>query len=137
MRFVVKFSVAQMKFSRKVYPILKMGESMKLSIFILGLGILSGAVAFANHDGSDIPACAGVTDVCMKANVSAKDSKTGKEMHGYQPGEHKRDGEGLWVDCVAKLAQGKTVEGVTGVTQAAAKACLQAEKSAHGKKTKK
>lgn len=104
----------------------------KLNIVTLGLGLLvvSGS-AFAAHDGSDLPACKGVTDVCMAANVSATDSKSGKAMHGYQPGEHARDGEGLWVDCVGALAHGKTVAGVTGVTQAAAKACAQAERAAH------
>ena len=105
----------------------------KNQFFVLATFALS-AVAFAGkHDGSDVPACKGVTDVCMAANVSATDSKTGKAMHGYQPGEHARDGEGLWVDCVAALAHGKTVAGVTGVTQAAAQACLQAERAAHPK----
>jgi hypothetical protein len=61
-------------------------------------------------------------------------AKSGKAMHGYQPGEHKRDGEGLWVDCVAAIAHGKTVAGVSGVSQSAAQACLNAEKAAHPKK---
>jgi hypothetical protein len=89
-----------------------------------------GGLAHAKMDGSDIPECKGVTDVCMNANVSAKDSKTGKEMHGYQPGEHKRDGEGLWMDCVVPLAKGKSVNGVTGVSQSAAEACLKASRAA-------
>ena len=93
--------------------------------------LMIGSIAFAKMDGSDVPACAGVTNVCMSASVSATDSKTGKQMNGYQPGEHKRDGEGLWADCVAPLAKGKTVAGVTGVTQAAAQACLTAFKAAH------
>jgi hypothetical protein len=91
-----------------------------------------GSVAFAKMDGSDIAECKGVTDVCMAANVSGKDSKSGQEMHGYQPGEHSRDGEGLWVDCVGKLAKGQQVAGVSGVSQQAAKACAKAEKATHG-----
>jgi len=104
---------------------------------ILGTAILSASFAMAAvSDGSDVPACKGVTDVCMAANVSATDSKSGKAMHGYQPGEHNRDGEGLWADCVGPLAKGKTVAGVTGVTQAAAKACQQANRVAHPPKGK-
>ncbi len=106
---------------------------MKNFLF-LGLTFALIPAAFAKNDGSDIPACKGVTDVCMAAQVSATDSKTGKVMSGYQPGEHRRDGEGLWADCVAKLAQGKTVPGVTGVSQDSAKACQQAERAAHPKK---
>ncbi len=82
--------------------------------------ILSSSIALAVKDGSDVPACAGVTDVCMKA--------------GYEPGEHKKDGKGLWMDCVVPVAHGKTVAGVTGITQAAAHACGQAERAAHPKK---
>jgi hypothetical protein len=95
--------------------------------------LLSGFLAHAKNDGTDLPACKGVTDVCMAANVSGTDSKNGKTEHGYQPGEHSRDGKGLWVDCVAKLAHGKDVPGVTGVSKESAQACIGAEKAAHGK----
>jgi hypothetical protein len=105
-----------------------------LSVSIASLAFSSAA--FAKNDGSDIPACAGVTNVCMSANVSATDSKTGQVEHGYQPGEHSRDGQGLWVDCVGKLAHNKPVPGVTGVTAAQAQACLAAEKAAHPPKAK-
>jgi hypothetical protein len=105
-----------------------------MSKFALIVLFVTGSMAFAKNDGSDLPACKGVTDVCMAANVSAKDSKTGQEMHGYQPGEHKRDGEGLWVDCVHKLAKGQQVAGVSGVSQPAAAACMAAEKASHGRK---
>jgi hypothetical protein len=98
-------------------------------LFLAPVLVFSG-MAFAQMDGSNLPACKGVTDVCMAANVSGTDSKNGKAMHGYQPGEHKRDGEGLWADCVAKLAHGKEVPGVTGVTQQQARACLDASKAA-------
>lgn len=99
-------------------------------LFIACLPLMMGTTAFAKDDGSEYSACKGVTDVCIGANVSAKDSKTGKQMHGYQPGEHGGDGEGLWIDCVGKLAKGQQVPGVTGVSKAAAKACQQAKRAA-------
>jgi hypothetical protein len=106
-------------------------------ILVSSVIVFSSLAAFASHkDGSDVPACKGVTDVCMAANVTATDSKTGKPVTGYQPGEHRKDGKGLWADCVSKLAKGEPVEGVTGVSKESAKACQQAEKSAHPK-TKK
>ena len=106
----------------------------KSLVFFLSQILIFTPLAFAKNDGSDLPACKGVTDVCMAANVTGTDNKTGQTLHGYQPGAHKKDGEGLWVDCVAKLAHGQTVAGVTGVSQASAQACLQAEKAAHPKK---
>lgn len=106
--------------------------SLSVSVILLALG--SGVLA---ADGSDLPACKGVTDVCMAANVTAVDNKTGKTEHGYVAGEHARDGKGLWADCVAPLSKGKQVEGVTGVSADAAKACLAAEHAAHPKKVTK
>ncbi|MGZ3690623.1 MAG: hypothetical protein ACXVAX_03920 [Pseudobdellovibrio sp.] len=108
-------------------------KKLSLSVAVILFALGSSAFAAAN-DGSDLPACKGVTDVCLAANVTATDSKTGKVEHGYVAGEHARDGKGLWADCVAPLAKGKTVEGVTGVSADAAKACLQAEKAAHPKR---
>jgi hypothetical protein len=108
---------------------------MKKILFLFAVSALFiSALAFAKNDGSDLPACKGVTDVCMAANVSGTDSKTNVAQHGYQPGEHNRDGQGLWADCVAKIAHGKTVASVTGITQASAQACLAAQKAAHPKK---
>jgi hypothetical protein len=97
------------------------------------IGLLSfSAFAFANpNDGSDLPACKGVTDVCMKANVTFHDAKRNKDVTGYQYGEHQGDGHGLWIDCVDKIAKGGTADGVTGVSKQAAQACLDAEKAAH------
>ena len=112
---------------------------MKNFNLILTAFLINSTFAFAagaKHDGSDIPACKGVTDVCLAANVTATDSKTGQIEHGYVAGEHLRDGKGLWADCVGQLAKGKTVEGVTGVSQESAKACLTAEKAAHPPKKK-
>ena len=108
----------------------------KIALLISGIALI-GTTAMANkHDGSDIPACQGVTDKCMSAQVTAVDKRTGKTVTGYIAGEHKFDGHGLWADCVSPLAKGKTVEGVTGVTADAAKACLEGEKATHPKKKK-
>jgi len=108
---------------------------LKTFLFLMSQIFILSPLALAANDGSDIPACKGVTDVCMTANVSAKDSKSGKVMNGYQPGEHRRDGEGLWVDCVGKRAHGIEVAGLsTPISQAAAQACVQAEKAAHPRK---
>ena len=109
----------------------------KISFVTTSLILAFNSMAFAantpKHDGSDIPACAGVTDVCMRADVTAVDTKTGQTVRGYQPGEHKKNGKGLWYDCVRNLAKGLPVPGVTGVTQVAAKACKKAQKLAHPK----
>lgn len=50
------------------------------------------------------------------------------EAAGYKPGDHKKTGKGLWVDCIAARAHDKAVEGVT-ITKEAAKACADAHKS--------
>lgn len=103
---------------------------MKILLGILIVAAFS-TQAFAKDDGSDVPACRGVTDVCMAAQVSGVNNKNGKTIQGYQPGEHSRDGKGLWVDCVEKLAKGQPVEGVSGVSADSAKACLQAKRVLH------
>jgi len=93
---------------------------------------LIASLAFAvKNDGSDIPECAKVVQACTSANVSATDRKTGKTIHGYQVNEHKLDGKGLWHDCIDPLASGKSVEGVSGITQDEAKVCAVAEKKLH------
>ena len=101
-----------------------------LIVHAFAFGTLASATV---GDGSNIPQCKGVTDVCMAAAVTSTDSKTGKTVQGYQPGEHKADGKGLWADCVHPLAKGSTVPGVTGVTKQAAHACAQAYHASQGK----
>ena len=106
-------------------------NSMALAALLLGL---TNAWAATAHDGSDIPECASVTPACMNANVTATSAKTGKAFHGYQPGQHKNTGEGLWIDCVVPLSQGKTVPGVENVSADNAKACLKAQALKHHSK---
>lgn len=101
-------------------------KSVYCSLAIATLLLSPSLFAKSKPDGSDLPACTGVTNVCMAANVT--DSKNGKT--GYLPGEWKEK-TGLWANCVAPLAKGKAVAGVSGVSQAAAQACLQAYQAAN------
>lgn len=102
---------------------------MQMVKFILSiLMILAFSKAMATdsvRDGSDIPSCRGVTDVCMKANVTSTDKKTGKTITGYTFGAHNASGTGLWADCVQPLSKGKPVKGVSGVTKEQAAQCMK------------
>ncbi len=91
------------------------------SMSLLVLGLLAGAQAFAQKP-ADLPACTSIVKSC--------------EAAGFEPGEHKANGKGLWVDCVGAIANGKTVAGVTA-TQAEAKACHDAAKAHHKEHGKK
>ena len=86
---------------------------MKMSLLALGLGLVIGSIAQAEK-AKDLPQCAAITKAC--------------EAAGYEPGDHKKNGKGLWVDCVGAIAHGKTVAGVTA-TQAEAKACADVAKA--------
>jgi hypothetical protein len=69
----------------------------------------------------DLPECASAKTACAN----------------FKAGDHKKNGHGFWVDCVGKIAKGKTVEGVSGLTQADALNCVKAAKTfrdAHKKK---
>jgi hypothetical protein len=87
------------------------GSRMKLSV--IALVICLGSIAHAEK-AKDLPQCATLTKAC--------------EAAGFEPGAHKKNGKGLWVDCVGAIAHGKTVAGVTA-TQADAKACADAAKA--------
>lgn len=55
------------------------------------------APAFAEKEGKDHP-CRKIKEAC--------------EAAGYKKGGHKDGGKGLHVDCMKKLREGQTVEGV-------------------------
>lgn len=87
---------------------------MKAILFSL---VMISSFAFANDEErghNKIPECSSVVTQC----------KAG----GFEPGQHKKTGKGLWIDCVAVAANGKEVPGVK-ITQAEAKACLDARKA--------
>lgn len=61
------------------------------------------------------PECSKVSEACKAA--------------GFEPGEHKKTGKGLVIDCLKPLAKGDVVQGVTA-TKEEAKVCLKAFKAA-------
>lgn len=84
---------------------------MKFSLLVLVLGFVVSTAVWARQKPADLPQCQTITSSCKAA--------------GYLPGQHKKDGKGLWMDCVGAIAHGKTVAGVAA-TQDQAKACMQA-----------
>ncbi len=86
---------------------------MKLGLIALVFSL--GTLAHAEH-AKDLPQCASITKAC--------------EAAGYAPGDHKKNGKGLWVDCVGAIAHGKSVAGVSA-TQDEAKTCAEAAKAEH------
>jgi GH24 family phage-related lysozyme (muramidase) len=86
---------------------------MKLTLLVFAL--VTSSIAHAEH-AKDLPQCANLVKACESA--------------GYEPGDHKKNGKGLWVDCVGAIVHGKTVAGVTA-TKDEAKACADAAKAEH------
>ena len=82
---------------------------------VLTLALVLGSLAQAEKP-KELPQCASIAKAC--------------EAAGFHPGDHKKNGKGLWVDCVGAIAHGKTVAGVTA-TQDEAKACSEAAKAEH------
>lgn len=94
---------------------------MNTAAFFLSLLTVStlATSTFAKGDGGALrnsPECAKVSAAC--------------EAAGFKPGAHKEAGKGLWMDCIAPLAAGKTIDGVTGITADEAKACASSSKEA-------
>lgn len=93
---------------------------MKMQTWILA-GLLCVAPTLASANAADIPECANIVKACEGA--------------GFMPGDHKKNGKGLWVDCVGAIGKGKTVAGVSS-TQAEAQACQNAHKAKKAEKKK-
>jgi hypothetical protein len=96
-----------------------------VSVYNSAMGIVVGlsstliaTAAFADK-ATEIPECSPIAKSC--------------EAAGFEPGHHKKNGKGLWIDCIHAIAKGKTVAGVTG-TEAEAKTCLEAAKAMKKKK---
>lgn len=83
-------------------------------LVVSSFSILFAQVALAVDPVTTTPACAKIVQDC--------------EAQKYDPGMHRKDGMGLWVDCIGAIAHGKTVAGVSD-TQAEAKTCLQAKRA--------
>lgn len=94
--------------------------ALGFSLFLVSsVTAFASSSASAKGDGDAIrnsPECAKVSAAC--------------EAAGFKPGAHKETGKGLWVDCIKPLADGKTIEGVTGITADEAKACADSSKDA-------
>lgn len=90
---------------------------------MMNLVVAAGALVLSTQalaqKPADVPECTGPVAACEKA--------------GFQPGEHKKNGKGLWVDCIGARAHDKAVEGVT-ITKEEAKACADAAKAVRGAK---
>ncbi|CAN5524959.1 hypothetical protein BH10BDE1_BH10BDE1_14950 [soil metagenome] len=88
--------------------------------FVLSSGFMTMAQAQApSAKPADLPACTSIVGQCEKA--------------GFEPGDHKKTGKGLWVDCVHKVAKGTAIAGVTA-TPAEAKSCQDAAKEVRKEK---
>lgn len=85
---------------------------------ILATAVLFMGIAHADK-ATENPACAGIAKACEGA--------------GFMPGDHKKTGKGLWADCVAPIANGKTVAGVTATAEEA-KTCMASHKAMKAEK---
>jgi len=93
-----------------------------LSLISVSASILTSVVVVTfpvtamAHNPKEIPACTKIVTACESA--------------GYEPGDHKKNGKGLWIDCVGAISKGKTVSGVSA-TADDAKSCIAAHKAHH------
>lgn len=82
------------------------------------LAVMTGALVLSTKSfaekAAELPECAGPVAACEKA--------------GFEPGEHKKNGKGLWVDCIGARAHDKAVAGVT-ISKEEAKTCADAKKA--------
>jgi len=95
---------------------------MKNTSIAVVVGLFVSTAAFAAHQKpADLPECQDIVKQCEAPNF------------GFEPNEHKANGKGLWVDCIAKRAHGDEVKSTDGQSQISAtpeqaKACLAASK---------
>ncbi len=96
---------------------------MKFTQFSLVAVMLSLSLsAFAKHDGKDwtmAPECLAPVAACKAAGF-----KVGAHVKGHKEGED----NGLWVDCIGVVADGKKL--IAGVETTAAQACKKAKQAA-------
>ena len=89
-------------------------KKMNFALLTLSIASLSIGPVFANEDGP----CKKIKSAC--------------EAGGYEKGAHKKNGKGLFVDCMKKIMNGEAVEGVTVAAEDVA-AC-KAKKDKRGAK---
>jgi hypothetical protein len=91
--------------------------TLSTSSFIVTLSLVLGA-SFAQAEGPKIPECQAPFKACQAA---------GFKVGAHKKGDKEGADNGLWVDCIGAVADGK--KQVPGVEQAAAQACRAAKKS--------
>ncbi len=85
-----------------------------MKIFFI-LTFLFWTTGFSAHKkAADMAECVSISKSCEAANFKA--------------GDHEVNGRGLWIDCIAQIAQDKKIAGVTGHTPDEAKKCMAAMK---------
>ncbi len=91
-----------------------------MKMFLSTVIALVAFQASADHHNAPVtPECTAIVDQCTKA--------------GFTPGDHKKGGKGLWMDCVKVVATGGTVTGVT-VAKADAEKCVATHKEMRAEK---
>ncbi|MBS1961403.1 MAG: hypothetical protein JST04_04245 [Bdellovibrionales bacterium] len=97
-----------------------MNNQSKLSLLSLAV-LASSLVAFSSHAGESGP-CKQIKSAC--------------EAGGYVKGNHKKNGKGLFVDCMKKIMAGESVEGVSIPADEVAACKAKKEKHAAAKAAK-
>ena len=91
-------------------------NSSKTTVLMAAL-LLTGS-NFAQADGTKVPECQAPFAACQTA---------GFKVGAHKKGDKEGADNGLWVDCIDAVADGK--KQVTGVDQTAAQACKAAMKA--------
>mgnify|MGYP001603637648 CR=1 FL=1 len=91
------------------------------------LAILSAALLASAFSLAPTSFAAGTT------STPCKDIKTACTGGGYELHAHKKTGKGLYVDCMKKIMNGETVEGVS-VTADTVAACKARKEKRHERK---
>lgn len=97
-----------------------MKNQSKLSLLSLAV-LASSLVAFSVHAGESGP-CKQIKSAC--------------EAGGYEKGSHKKNGKGLFKDCMQKIMAGEAVEGVNVPADEVAACKAKKEKRAAAKAAK-
>ncbi len=94
---------------------------MNAKVGIITFGLVFG-VLFARAEDQKMPSaeCEKVIKACEAAH--------------FQPGYHKKNGMGLWIDCVGKLSKGESVNGVSGISKEEAEKCKKSKKAERAEK---
>lgn len=93
---------------------------MKNQLIVLGLALASISPSLGFAAPGEAGPCKEIRSAC--------------EAAGFVKGNHKKDGKGLWVDCMKKVKAGEAVPGVN-VTPEQVTACKDKAAKRHAKKS--